>query len=117
MAMKTQRPRLTNPTLNQLATPGRKYKQRHTRIHLDSLKPVPTAFLDGSLSECPKCQGFVFIEAGETTRQTIVRCLNCGWQPHYHAPIIQETEEARTMRTLTNQFVSGCDWDRLPIGW
>jgi predicted nucleic-acid-binding Zn-ribbon protein len=115
--MNIQQSRLTKTTLKQPGTPVRKYKRRHTRIHLDSLKPTPTNFLDGSLSECPKCQGFVFFEAGETTRQTIIRCLNCGWQPHYQAPKIQETEAARTMRTLTNQFVSGCDWDRLPIGW
>ncbi len=115
--MKTQRPYLEDVTLNISEKPVRKYKRRHTRIHLDSLKPTPPVFSEGSLSQCPKCQGLIFIEAGETMNQTIVRCLNCGWQPQYQAPIIKETEESRVMRTLTNQFVSECDWDRLPVGW
>ncbi len=115
--MNSQHPHLTNGASTQPGKPGRKYKRRHTRVHLDSLKPVPLVFSEETLSQCPKCQGLVFVEAGETVRQTIVRCLNCGWQPHFHAPVIQETEEARTMRTLTNKFVSGSDWDRLPVGW
>ncbi len=115
--MKTQRQHLTNLTRNEPEKAIRKYKRRHTRVHLDSLKPAPPVFSKGSLSQCPKCEGLIFIEAGETMSQTIIRCLNCGWQPHYQTPIIRETEESRTMRTLTNQFVSGCDWDRLPIGW
>jgi len=115
--MKTQQHCLQGATTNELGKPGRKYKRRHTRVHLESLRPTPPVFTDASLSQCPKCQGLIFFEAGETMRQTIIRCLNCGWQPQYQAPIIRETEEARTMRTLTNQFVSGCDWDRLPVGW
>ena len=115
--MNIQQSRLTKTTLKQPGTPVRKYKRRHTRIHLDSLEPTPTNFLDGSLSECPKCQGFVFFEAGETTRQTIIRCLNCGWQPHFQIPIIQETEEARSLRELTTQFVSECDWNRISVNF
>ena len=115
--MKTQQYHQTDVTLTQPEKSGRKYKRRHTRVHLDSLKPTPLIVSEDSLSQCPKCQGLIFFEAGETMHQTIVRCRNCGWQPHFQAPIIQETEESRMMRTLTNQFVSGSDWDRLPVGW
>jgi predicted nucleic-acid-binding Zn-ribbon protein len=96
---------------------GRKNKRRHTRTHLDSLRPIPLGVSEDSLSQCPKCQGLIFFEPGETMRQTIVRCHNCGWQPHFQAPIIRETEESRMMRTLTNEFVFGSGWDRLPVGW
>ncbi len=114
--MKTQQHPLTNSS-KQTGKPGRKNKRRHTRIHLDALRPKPMIFPEGSPSNCPKCQGLVFYEAGETMRQMVIRCLNCGWQPHFQTPIIQETPESRVMRNLTNQFVSGCDWDRLPVGW
>lgn len=80
--------------------------RRHTRVQLDSLRPIPASFKN---SQCPKCQGYVRTEPGESLGQTVVRCLNCGWQPHYQAPIIQETEEARKCRWLTTQFVS--HWD------
>jgi len=116
--MKTQQPSQANITLPPQAEKSvRKYKRRHTRFHLDSLKPTPPVVSENSLSQCPKCQGLIFIEAGETMRQTIVRCLNCGWQPQYQTPMITETEESRAMRTLTNQFVSESDWARLPVGW
>ena len=110
-------PNLKNVPLNAEMKTRRKYKRRHTRVHLESLKPVPVTVAEDSPSQCPKCQGLVFFDAGETLLQTIVRCLNCGWQPHFHTPIIHETEESRAMRTLANQFVSGCDWERLPVGW
>lgn len=116
--MKTQQPPQTNISHHPQAEKSvRKYKRRHTRVHLDSLKPTPPVLAEGSLSQCPKCNGLIFIDGGETLRQTIVRCLNCGWQPQYQAPMIKETEESRIMRTLTNQFVSESDWDRLPVGW
>lgn len=116
-AMKIQQHSQKEATLIQAEKSGRKYKRRHTRVHLDSLKPTPLVVSEDSLSQCPKCQGLIFFEAGETMSQTIVRCRNCGWQPHFQAPIIQETEESRMMRTLTNQFVSGADWDRLSVSW
>ncbi|MEX0828623.1 MAG: hypothetical protein WD032_00065 [Nitrospirales bacterium] len=115
--MKTPRQHLMDVPLNPREDSGRKYKRRHTRVHLDSLKPIPPVLTKGAIPQCPKCQGLIFIEAGETMSQTIVRCPNCGWQPHYHAPMIKETEESRVMRTLTNQFLSGSGWDRLPVGW
>ena len=116
-AMKTQQHHQKEATLIQPEKSGRKYKRRHTRVHLDSLKPTPLVVSDDSLSQCPKCQGLIFFEGGETMSQTIVRCRNCGWQPHLQAPIIQETEESHMMRRLTNQFVSGSDWDRHPLSW
>ena len=115
--MNTQRQHLTDVPLNQPKVSGRKYKRRHTRVHLDSLKPIPPVITESAIPQCPKCQGLIIIEAGESTSQTIVRCPNCGWQPQYQAPMIKETEESRVMRTLTNQFLSGSDWDRLPVGW
>ena len=115
--MKTRQHHQKGVSLTQPDKQGRKFKRRHTRVHLDSLRPIHLIVSEDSLSQCPKCQGLIFFEGGETMSQTIVRCRNCGWQPHFQAPIIQETEESRMMRALTNQFVSGSDWDRLPVGW
>ena len=95
-------------------TNGNKKRRRHTRIQLDSLKPILANVQDGS---CPKCKGRVRTEAGECLSQTVIRCLNCGWQPQYQAPIIRESEEARMWRALSVQFVSECDWYRLPVGF
>ena len=91
-----------------------KNPRRHTRVQLDSLRPIPTTLKN---SQCPKCQGCVRKEAGESLSQIIIRCLNCGWQPHLQAPIIQETEEARMTRILTAQLVSPYDWDRIPVNF
>jgi len=113
--MKTQHRHETDVTI-QPEKRDRKHKRRHTRVHLDSLKPIPLAVSEDALSQCPKCQGLIFCEGGESMSHTIVRCRNCGWQPHFHTPIIEETEESRMMRTLTNQFVSKFDWDRRPVG-
>lgn len=93
-------------------TPQKKHRL-HTRIQLETLRPILAKLQD---SQCPKCHGYVRTEAGESLGQTIIRCLNCGWQPHYQAPIIQETEEAKMCRLLTAQFVSECDWSRIPVG-
>jgi len=90
----------------------RKKHRLHTRIQLETLRPI-LASLQGS--QCPKCRGYVRTEAGESFSQTVIRCLNCGWQPHYQATIIQETEEAKMCRLLTAQFVLECDWSRIPV--
>jgi len=108
--MNTERSLKTNSSIT--AKNRKKKQRRHTRIQLDSLRPILAHFQD---SQCPKCEGYVRTEAGESLDQIVVRCLNCGWQPHYQAPIIQETEEARTCRLLTAQFVSECDWYRIPV--
>ncbi len=114
--MKIQSPPVASTSIDKEKS-RKKTKRRHTRVHIEALRPKPTVIPKGSPSNCPKCDGLVFWEAGESIRQTIIRCLNCGWQPHFHNPRIQETQESRAMRTLTTQFVSGCDWDRLPVGW
>jgi hypothetical protein len=93
----------------------RKPRRRHTRIHLESLKPALSNHLTGILTHCPKCHGLVLTEGGATVGETVVRCLNCGWQPHFHAPIIQETAESRTIRSLTARFLTEHDWHRVPV--
>lgn len=115
--MKTTMRQMVNSSANQNSKPPRKIRRRHTRIHLDSLRPAPPDQLPGTHSRCPKCQGLVLKEGGETFDETVIRCLNCGWQPHYQAPMIHETAESRTIRSLTAQFVSEHDWHRMPVGF
>ncbi len=102
------------PTHKENTLDNTKKRRRHTRIQIDSLRPTRMNCKD---SQCPKCAGYVRQEAGESLNQVVVRCLNCGWQPHFQTPIIQETEEARTCRMLTAQYVSQCDWYRMPVGF
>ena len=104
---------LTKTDSSQVQETPKKKDRLHTRIQLETLRPI-LAKLQGS--HCPKCHGHVRTEAGESLSQTVIRCLNCGWQPHYQAPIIQETEAAKMCRLLTAQFVSECDWSRIPVG-
>ena len=92
----------------------KKNRRRHTRVQLDALRPKLTSCQD---SQCPKCHGYVRSEAGESLNQIVIRCLNCGWQPHFQAPIIQETEEAKMIRSLSSQFVFESDWDRIPVNF
>ena len=109
------KPSLKTDSSMTLTQPVRKKnRRRHTRVQLDSLRPVPTSFQG---SQCPKCHGYVRKEAGESLSQDIIRCLNCGWQPHFQAPMIQETEEARMFRLLSSQFVFESDWDRMPVNF
>ncbi len=115
--MKSSLRQLNNSLAKQQSKPGRKIRRRHTRIHLDSLRPAPPIYGHETLPQCPKCQGLVLKESGETSTERIIRCLNCGWQPHFQAPIIQETAESKTFRSLTAQFVSEYDWHRLPVGF
>ena len=110
--MDTERSLKTNSSIPHTQKNRKKNPGRHTRVQLDSLRPIPAHLQN---SQCPKCQGYVRTEAGESLSQIIIRCLNCGWQPHFQAPIIQETEEARMFRFLTAQFVSECDWDQIPV--
>ena len=109
--MKTERSLKTNSSSTHTKKNRIRNPRRHTRVQIDSLRPIPTNI---QISLCPKCQGYVRTEPGESLDQTVIRCLNCGWQPHYQLPIIQETEEARTCRLLTAQFVSD-DWHRMPV--
>lgn len=110
--MNTERSHKANSSITQNI--HQKKKRRHTRIQLEALRPTLARFQD---SGCPKCQGYVRTEPGESLAQIVIRCINCGWQPQYQAPIIQETEEARTCRLLTAQFVSIADWDRIPVNF
>ncbi len=113
--MKSPMRQMVNSSANKQSKPTGKIRRRHTRIHLESLRPAPSNHLTDTLSECPKCQGLVLKEGGETFHETVIRCLNCGWQPHYQAPMIQETAESKTIRSLTAQFVSEHDWHRWPV--
>lgn len=108
-------PRQTH-TLTSTKRPNadRKLERRHKRTILDSLRPTPYTLPTGELSQCPKCQGRVYIEAGERLDSTVIRCLNCGWQPQYQTPLIHETEEAKTIRSLTAEFFSDWEWHRFP---
>lgn len=56
----------------------------------------------------------MYSEPGERLDSTVVRCLNCGWQPQYQMPVIQETEETKTIRSLTAEFLSDWEWHRIP---
>ena len=95
----------------------RKRRRRHTRVHLESLRPVTVALSPDSLTQCPKCQGLVNVDSGEQLGMVVVRCLNCGWQPHHQARLIQETEEVRDIRSQISQFVADGDWTGFPVGW
>ena len=92
-------------------------KRRHTRIHLDALRPSLSTLTMKSLSECPKCQGLLYVDGGETLNETIIRCLNCGWQPQHQLRMIHETEDAQDMRALTARFASNSEGHRLSVGF
>jgi hypothetical protein len=109
--------KMANSSGNKASNKDRKIRRRHTRIHLDSLRPAPPDHLTDTLTRCPKCQGLVLKEGGETFDETVIRCLNCGWQPHYQAPMIQETAESKTIRSLTAQFVAAHDWHRVAVAF
>ena len=105
-------------TQEQLSThPLRKKRRRHTRIHLEALRPQSPCELTESLTSCPKCHGLVVVDGGVTSAEKVVRCLNCGWQPLHRLNLIQESEEARTMRALTVLFGSGCDPSRQSVNF
>ena len=103
---KTSMRQMANSSAKKTSKTDRKIRRRHTRLHLDSLRPASPQHLTDALSQCPKCQGLVLKENGETSDETVIRCLNCGWQPQHQAPMIQESAESRTIRSLTAQFVS-----------
>jgi hypothetical protein len=109
--------KMANSSGNKASDKDRNIRRRHTRIHLDSLRPAPPNHLTDTLTRCPKCQGLVLKEGGETFDETVIRCLNCGWQPHYQAPMIQETAESKTIRSLTAQFVAAHDWHRVAVAF
>ena len=97
--------------------PLRKKRRRHTRIHLETLRPPSPCRLTEFLSNCPKCHGLMVVDGGVTAAEKVVRCLNCGWQPLHRLSHIQESEEARTMRALTVLIGSGCDPSRQSVNF
>jgi len=67
---------------------------------------LPLAFYR-TLRYCLKCQGWLEVQAVDTTQKVEMRCLNCGWQPQFGGRIIKESEEARSIRRFTAEFLSG----------
>lgn len=65
---------------------------------------TPMAYDPSTLTECPKCHGLLTVVLQESSQPIEIRCINCGWQPQWGMRIIDETEEARTIRRLTTQF-------------
>ncbi len=61
----------------------------------------------GSLRYCLKCRGWLDVQAVDPTKKVEMRCLNCGWQPQFGERIIKESEEARSIRRFTAEFLSG----------
>lgn len=91
---------------NQPKSSPRTKRRRHTRIHLDALRPPTASLTMESLSSCPKCHGLIYVDGGETLSEKVIRCLNCGWQPFHRINQFEEPEEARTIRALTIQIGS-----------
>ena len=114
IGMKTSTRQVQTFSSTKRANPAQKLRRRHTRILLDSLRPRPSSHPIGSASQCPKCEGRLYCEPGEHLDSPAVRCLNCGWQPQYQMPDIQESEEAKTIRSLTAEFFSDWEWHRIP---
>ena len=67
---------------------------------------LPLAFYR-TLRYCLKCQGWLEVQAVDTTQKVEMRCLNCGWQPQFGERFIKESEEARSIRRFTAEFLSG----------
>lgn len=67
---------------------------------------LPLAFYR-TLRYCLKCQGWLEVQAVDTTQKVEMRCLNCGGQPQFGGRIIKESEEARSIRRFTAEFLSG----------
>ena len=60
-----------------------------------------------SLKYCLKCQGWLEVQTVDPPKKVEMRCLNCGWQPQFGERIIKESEEARSIRRFTAEFLSG----------
>jgi hypothetical protein len=115
---------MKNPSKSARLTQGRpprpaarKKHRRHTRLQLDAMRPSMPPLLLESLSDCPKCHGLLYVDGGETLSEKVVRCLNCGWQPFHRISLIEEPEEARTMRALTVQIGSSSDFRNQSIAF
>ena len=78
----------------------------HAATHL-SPRTTSTVIPPASLMQCLKCQGSLIIQEVTLARDLEIRCLNCGWQPQYGQRVIQETEEARSIRRFTAGLFGG----------
>ena len=78
------------------------------------IQPNTVLATSGSRVHCLKCQGWIVIREVDCNKKLEMRCLNCGWQPQYGKRLIQETEEARSIRRFTASVFSGTS-NNLPI--
>lgn len=53
---------------------------------------------------CGKCAGWIIEDAPSEQGTREIKCLNCGWKPQYHARIIVESEEIRSIRQYTQRL-------------
>jgi len=79
-------------------------KATTTRVRI---RPVVALATSGSVDNCLKCQGWMVVQEMDLSAKIEIRCLNCGWQPQYGERVIQETEEARSIRRFTAELFGG----------
>ncbi len=77
-------------------------KTTTTRLRI---RPVVALAPSGSVDHCLKCQGWMVVQEIDLSKKLEMRCLNCGWQPQYGERVIQETEEARSIRRFTAELL------------
>ncbi|MDT7043049.1 hypothetical protein [Candidatus Nitronereus thalassa] len=82
--------------------------QPATRVHI---RPVVARAPSGVVEHCLKCQGWIVVQEIDLSKKLEMRCLNCGWQPQYGQRVIQETEEARSIRRFTADLFGGMSSD------
>ena len=75
------------------------------------IRPVVALAPNGSVDHCLKCQGWMIVQEIDFSKKIEMRCLNCGWQPQYGERVIQETEEARSIRRFTSELFGGVAGD------
>ena len=75
------------------------------------IRPVVALSPSGSVDHCMKCQGWMVVQEIDLSKKLEMRCLNCGWQPQYGERVIQETEEARSIRRFTAELFGGISED------
>jgi hypothetical protein len=71
------------------------------------VRPMVARAPSGSVEHCLKCQGWIVVQEIDLSKKLEMRCLNCGWQPQYGQRVIQETEEARSIRRFTADLFGG----------
>ncbi len=83
-------------------------KTTTTRLRI---RPVVALAPSGSVDHCLKCQGWMVVQEIDLSKKLEMRCLNCGWQPQYGERVIQETEEARSIRRFTAELLGRASED------